>query len=352
MKRLNHLYEKVYDIENLRLAHKNASKGKGWYQEVKMINKDPDYYLYQLQDMLKNKTYHTSDYVTFTKIESPKERLISKLPYFPDRICHWALLQVIEPILIRNFIIDTYSAIPGRGIHYGMHRLLKSIKEDPVGCRYCLKLDMKKYYPSINHTILKQKYARLIKDKDLLWLIDEIIDSTEGDTGIPIGNYLSQFSGNLYLSGFDHWIKENRRVKHYYRYMDDIVILSGDKQWLHKLIGDIAEYADSELKLSVKDNWQIFPTYKRGLDFLGYRFFRDYILLRKNTYRIMRKKMRKLLKKVTGGRMMNRCEWCSIGSYNGWLVHCNSHRLYKTYIYPLKPYADEFYQQNIRRKNA
>jgi len=140
MKRVNHLYEKVYDIENLRLAHKNASKGKGWYQEVKMINKDPDYYLRILQDMLKNKTYRTSQYVTFTKTEKSKEeRVISKLPYFPDRICHWAILQIIEPILIKNFIADTYSAIPNRGVHYGIRRIKKSMKDDENGCRYCLK---------------------------------------------------------------------------------------------------------------------------------------------------------------------------------------------------------------------
>ena len=352
MKRFNHLYEKVYDIENLRLAHKNASKGKGWYQEVKEINKDPDYYLYQLQEMLKNKTYHTSAYVNFIKTESPKERLISKLPYFPDRICHWALLQVIEPILLRNFIADTYSAMPNRGIHYGMKRLLRDMKRDPDGCKYCLKLDMKKYYPSINHTILKQKYARLIKDKDLLWLIGEIIDSTEGDTGIPIGNYLSQYSGNLYLSCFDHWVKEVKHIRHYYRYMDDIVILSGSKEQLHELIRDIRTYADTHLRLNIKSNWQIFPTFVRGLDFLGYRFFRGYILLRQSTKRNLRKKMRALRKKVERGRKMNFHEWSSISSYNGWLVHCNSYRLYKAYIYPLRPYADNYYLSTIRGKNA
>ena len=185
-----------------------------------------------------------------------------------------------------------------------------------------------------------------------MWLIGEIIDSTEGDTGIPIGNYLSQYSGNLYLSGFDHWIKEVKRVKHYYRYMDDIVILSDSKEQLHELIRDIKAYAHQELRLNVKENWQIFPTFVRGLDFLGYRFFRGYILLRKTTYQNMRKKLRALRKKVERGRKMNFHEWCSISSYNGWLTHCNSYRLYKAYIYPLEPYAEEYYLSNIRGKNA
>ena len=212
MKRYGNLYSQIYDMENLRLAHKNAQKGKGWYKEVKMVNANPDYYLKILQESLMNKTYNTSEYETFVKNDSGKERLIYKLPYFPDRICQWAILQVIEPMLLKNFIPDTFSAIPGKGIHAALHRVEDAIQNDVVGTQYCLKIDAKKFYPSINHDILKQKYRRLFKDKDLLWLLDEIIDSTPGDTGIPIGNYISQYSGNFYFSQFDHWIKENKHI--------------------------------------------------------------------------------------------------------------------------------------------
>lgn len=349
MKRIGNIYSKIYDIENLREAHKNASKGKGWYEEVREINLNPDVYLYQLQDMLINKTYHTSPYVVFTRCEGGKEREISKLPYFPDRICHWAILQIIEPILINNMITDTYSAIPGRGIHYGMRRVRKALEEDPEGCRYCLKLDMRKYYPSISHDILKEKYARLIKDKDVLWLLGEIIDSTEGDTGVPIGNYLSQYSGNLYLSCLDHWVKEEKHIRHYFRYMDDIVILSDSKEQLHGLADDIKEYADRELKLKVKDNWQVFPTYTRGLDFLGYRFFGKYTLLRKTTCKSMKLRAKRVANKISGGRGMNYSDWCSMNSYHGWLMHCNAYRLSKKYITPLEPYLEKYYQENVKR---
>ena len=236
------LWEAICDMENLKLAHQNAKKGKGWYAEVKMVDENPEYYLKLLQEMLLNHTYRTSEYTTFIKQDSGKERVIYKLPYFPDRICQWAILQVIEPILIRNFTDDTYSAIPGRGIHQAFTRIKKAVQNDVPGTQYCLKLDAKKYYPSINHNILKDKYRRLFKDNDLLWLLDEIIDSTPGDTGIPIGNYLSQYSGNFYLSSFDHWLKEVKGVKYYYRYMDDIVILASSKEYLHQLRKDIAEY--------------------------------------------------------------------------------------------------------------
>lgn len=352
MKRYGNLYEKIYAMDNLKLAHKNAKRGKGWYREVQMIDKNPEFYLKQIQEMLKYKTYHTSEYQTFIKTEGKKEREIFKLPYFPDRICQWAIMQVIEPILMNNLTIDTYSAIPGRGIHFGLKRVVKDLQEDESGCRYCLKIDARKYYPSIDHNILKEKYRRIFKDRNLLWLLFEIIDSTEGEKGIPIGNYLSQWSGNFYLSSFDHWIKEEKHAKHYHRYMDDIVVFGETKEELHTLLEEIQTYFHDYLKLKVKDNYQVFPTYIRGVDFLGYRIFRDYLLLRKSTCNQMKKKMVKIRNKVESGNMMNYSEWCSIHSYEGWLVHCNAFRLSEKYIAPIKKYADLYYKENIEKKGG
>ena len=157
MKRYGHLYEKIYDMENLRKAHQHAKKGKGWYAEVQMIDSDPDKYLKELQDMLINKTYHTSEYEVFYKNEHGKTRKIYKLPYFPDRVAQWAILQVIEPYLIKHLISDTFSAIPDRGIHKGLSRVKKAVQHDVPNCQYCLKIDARHYYQSVNHDILKQK---------------------------------------------------------------------------------------------------------------------------------------------------------------------------------------------------
>lgn len=350
MKRYGNLYSQIYDMENLRLAHKNAQKGKGWYKEVKMVNANPDYYLKILQESLMNKTYNTSEYETFVKNDSGKERLIYKLPYFPDRICQWAILQVIEPMLLKNFIPDTFSAIPGKGIHAALHRVENAIQNDVVGTQYCLKIDAKKFYPSINHDILKQKYRRLFKDKDLLWLLDEIIDSTPGDTGIPIGNYISQYSGNFYFSQFDHWIKENKHVKHYFRYMDDIVIFGKSKEELHQLRKEIDEYFKTKMKLKIKENWQIFPTFVRGVDFVGYRTFLNFKLLRKSTCKNFKRKMNKIKNKVKKGQQINYSDWCSINSYKGWLIHCDSYRLNQKYIKPLEFHANQYYLQYVKGK--
>lgn len=344
------LWDAICSMDNLKAAHKNAKKGKGWYQEVKQVDSDPEYYLGLLQNMLINKTYHTSEYQTFYKTEGNKKRLIYKLPYFPDRICQWAVLQVIEPILLRNFTADTYSAIPGRGIHLCFYRLQEAMQKDVKGSQYCLKIDAKQYYPSIDHAILKEKYRRLFKDDDLLWLLDEVIDSTPGEAGIPIGNYLSQYSGNFYLSAFDHWIKEVKGVKHYFRYMDDIVILHESKEYLHRLRKEIDEYFHTKLKLTIKENWQVFPTFKRGLDYVGYRSFLEYTLLRKSTCKTFKAKMVAINKKRLNGEELSYSEWCSINSYKGWLKHCDSYRLQEKYMKPLEKYAETFYLQNIKGK--
>lgn len=370
MKRYGHLFEEICSIENLRKAHQHAKKGKGWYREVREIDKCPDYYLYYLQYLLKNHLYQTSDYEMFLKRDGKKERKIYKLPYFPDRVAQWAILQVIEPYIISHLIADTYSAIPKRGIHKGLDRLTKAMRTDVEGCQYCLKIDARHYYQSINHDILKQKYRKMFKDEDLLMLLDEIIDSIdtadetdlceiyllEEDidpaTGIPIGNYLSQYSGNYYFSDFDHWMKEVKHIKHYFRYMDDIVIFAATKEELHSLLKEINEYFKQEMKLTIKDNWQVFPTYVRGVDYLGYRVFMEYTLLRKDTCKQMKKKLTVIRQKCEAGQMMNYSEWCSIHSYNGWILPCDGFRLRKKYIVPLLPYADDYYITNIKKKGG
>lgn len=266
-----------------------------------------------------------------------------------------------------NPISDTFSAIPDRGIHKGLSRVKKAVQHDVPNCQYCLKIDARHYYQSVNHDILKQKYRKMFKDNDLLWILDEIIDSIntaededlvsiylldediDPNTGIPIGNYLSQYSGNYYFSDFDHWMKEVKHVKYYFRYMDDIVILARTKEELHQLLKEINEYFHNNMKLEIKKNYQVFPTYVRGIDYLGYRVFVSYVLLRKQTCKDMKKKMVKIRKKVESGNMMNYSEWCSINSYKGWTDYGNCFRLTQKYVEPLIPYATKYYELNVKK---
>jgi hypothetical protein len=208
----------------------------------------------------------------------------------------------------------------GRGIHDGVKRL-KGFLKDTEGTRYCLKMDVKKFYPSVNHDILKKIVRKKIKCRDTLWLVDHIIDSARG---VPIGNYLSQHLANLYLSQFDHWMKEEKRIKYYARYCDDIVILHHDKDFLHALFKNIQKYMQSELILEIKGNWQVFPAHKRGIDFLGYRFFGKYTLIRKTIAKEFKRKIGKLSIRINNSKGAI----SSIMSYYGWLMHGNGHNLW------------------------
>lgn len=350
MKRYGNLFDKVCDLDNIKLAHTKASKDKSFYKEVQMVNKDVDYYAKQIQDMLINKTYtiKPSDYNMFKKIDKGKEREIFKLDYFPHRIIQHALMNIIKPLLLNTFIDNTFASIPKRGVHLALKRLTKDLSMNKEDTKYCLKLDVQKFYPSINQAICKQLFRKKFKDDDLLWLIDTIINSMGGNKGIAIGSLFSQWAGNYYLTYFDHWIKEEKKMKFYYRYCDDIVILHKDKNFVHNVKLEIEDYFTNKLDIEIKNNWQVFPTRKRGIDFLGFRHFDNFILLRKSTSKTLIKKMRRILKKCRNGKEMSYSEWCSINSYKGWLKWCNGHNLYKKYVEPLEMYAEKYYKKNIK----
>lgn len=314
MKRIGNLYEKVYNIENLKLADIKARRNKSKKKDIIDFDKNKEENIINLYHVLRNKEYKTSEYDIFTIFEG-KEREIYKLPYYPDRIVHHAIMNVLEPIFVSVFTHDTYSCIKKRGIHKCMYNVKYSLK-DVKNTKYCLKLDIKKFYPNVNHAILKALLCKKFKDKDLLNLLYEIIDSSKG---VPIGNYLSQFLANFYLTYFDHWIKEVLKVKYYFRYCDDIVIFSDNKNDLHGMFRLIENYLKTELDLELKPNYQVFPISKRGLDFVGYKFYHTHILLRKS----IKNRFIRMIK-------FNN-DYKSKASYNGWLCHCDSINLKNKY---------------------
>jgi RNA-directed DNA polymerase len=311
MKRLGNLYHQITSLANLQLADQKAQKGKSNQYGVQLHNRNREGNLLVLQDLLQSKSYRTSTYDIF-KVYEPKERTVYRLPYFPDRIAHHAIMNVLEPIFVSTFTADTYSCIKGKGIHALFNKLNTDLK-DTEGTRYCLKFDIKKFYPSIDHDVLKTLLRRKFKDNNLLWLMTEIIDSAPG---LPIGNYLSQYLANFFLSYFDHWIKEQKGMKYYYRYADDMVILSPDKETLHALLEEIKQYL-ALLKLEVKENYQVFPVEARGIDFIGYVFRHSHVRIRKQ------------IKKNFARKLSRNPNHASVASYLGWLGHANTKHLTK-----------------------
>jgi RNA-directed DNA polymerase len=311
MKRLNNtLFDSICDIENLQNAHINARKGKLHYSEVKMVDTNVDFYLFKIQEMLLADTYNVSEYKIKTILDKTKEREIYILPYYPDRIIQWAIMLQIRDRIEKSLILTTYASMPNRGIHKALDKINYDIRKNkPV---YYLKLDIKKFYPNINHERIKLKVETLIKCKRTLNLIHKIIDSV--NNGVPIGNYLSQYLGNLYLSDLDHYCKEELKCNMYYRYMDDIVILDNDKNNLHKIFEKIKIFLDEE-KLIIKNNYRISNIEKEGIDFLGYRHFGNKIILRKS------------IKKKLHTMSSN-----NIASYYGWIKFTDCYNLKQKYF--------------------
>lgn len=317
MKRIDNIFEKICSIENLRLADENARRCKKSTYGVRVHDKNREQNIVNLHNQLLSGQFKTSKYSVF-KIYEPKEREIYRLPYYPDRIVHHAVMNVLEPIWLSVFTTNTYSCIKRRGIHAAAKKLSTDLYKNQNETKYCLKLDIKKYYPSINHEVLKNIIRKKIKDKRLLNLLDEVIDSAPG---LPIGNYLSQYFANLYLAYFDHNIKENKKVKYYYRYADDIVVLSSSKSELRELYCYI-ESEFKQLQLTIKKNWQIFPVSKRGIDFVGYVFYHRHTRLRKRIKKSLCKKVatiRKSNKKHTRKEVNKR-----LSSWLGWAKYCDS----------------------------
>lgn len=307
MKRIGNLYSQIYILDNLILADRKARKGKANQYGVRIHDRSREANILNLHEMLKNKTYRTSPYKTFT-IYEPKERIISCLPYFPDRIAQHAVMNVLKPIFISRFTSDTYSCIEGRGIHAASYALRDALRNVP-GTQYRLKMDVQKFYPSVDHDILKAQLRRLFKDADLLWLLDENIDSTQG---LPIGNLTSQYFSNFYLTPLDRFIKQELCVKDYFRYMDDIVIPASNKPYLHAIFAEIRNYLKVRLNLEVKGNYSISPVDLCGIDFVGYKHYHTHTLMRKS------------IKQDFARTIHYGANRASIASYMGWASHCDS----------------------------
>lgn len=314
MKRKGNLYHLIYDLDNLRLADKKASRGKSFQKGVIDHRKNQEQNISKLHFLLRNQEFKTSPYLNF-QIKEDKIRDISRLPYMPDRICQHALCNIIEPILTASFTVDTYSAIKGKGLHKASFAVRDQLKKDS-SLQYCLKLDIRKFYPSVKNEILKKLLRRKLKCTNTLNLIDGIIDSA---IGLPLGNYLSQPLANFYLNGFDHYLKQDLKVENYSRYCDDIVILADNKPYLHDLLIKIKEYLRINLELEVKSNHQVFPV-SRGIDFCGYVVYSTHVKLRPR----IKKRFVKMMFKNRNSK--------SIASYIGWMRHSNSKHLEKKYL--------------------
>lgn len=311
-------------MQNLHLAFYKTAKGRRYNPDVLSFKQNLEENLFILQKELLDKTYIPCPYRTFILYE-PKERIIYVSP-IRDRIIHHAIMNIIEPIWDRLFIFDSYACRKNKGTHAGVKRTVSFLRKaiQRWGKVYCLKCDISKYFPSINHHILLQIIEKKIKCKDTLWLLKTIIFNNSSDKNnpdsknMPIGNLISQWSANLYLNELDYFIKHNLKVEYYIRYMDDFILLHNDKEYLKLLKHTISAFLIEKLRLNLNPKSDIFPI-NRGIDFLGYRIWHNNILLRKSNIIKATRRFKKLQKLYKQNLIEKERIICSV---NSWLGHC------------------------------
>jgi retron-type reverse transcriptase len=339
MKRYGYLWHQICDWENLLLAARYAQRGKRFRPNVLEFNYNFEQEILKLQSELQQKTYQPGAYHTF-QIYDPKPRLISAAPY-RDRIVHHALCNIIIPLIQRSFIPDTYANRLG----YGTHRALERFTDFARSSRYILQCDLRKYFPSIDHEILKNMIRCEIKCPHTIWLINLIIDNSNpqepvieyfpGDDlltpilrrhGLPIGNLTSQFFANFYLNDFDHFVKQQLHAKKYLRYVDDFAIFSDDYQYLVEAKIAIEQYlATLRLKIHPVKS-QLFATCY-GANFVGFRVLPYRIRVRNDNLRRGRLRMKRLQKDFAQGKIPLDKLIQRLRSWEAHLKHGNTYRL-------------------------
>ena len=319
MKRHGNLWPKIISLDNIRLAYKKARRGKSRLYAVRKFEQNEEENLLRVQRELTEKTFRTSPYHE-KMVWEPKPRKIYVLPFAPDRIVQHALMNIVEPIWDNLLVDQSCSCRTGKGTKAGYDLAAVYVRR----FKYCLKCDIRKYYPSISHDLMMAVVRRKIKCPDTLRLIEEIVRSFPGDKNIPIGNYTSQWLANIFLNNIDRWALQELKVA-MVRYSDDICFFSNDKDVLNMIKGilPLKLLKENNLTLSKMD---LFPV-ARGVDFLGYRFFPNgVVLLRKRVAKVTKKRMASVRRAIEFGR--NPVHFRShISSAIGTFKICNSYNL-------------------------
>lgn len=330
MKTYNHLFGQVTSFDNLWLAAQHARKGKRFQSNVSRFDFQLEANLFGLRKELQDRSYHPGPYRSFL-IHEPKQRMISAAPY-RDRVVHHALMNVTAPLFERSFIYDSYANRTGKGSHAAILRYQHYARR----YRYVLKCDIRKFFPSIDHEILKQILGQKIHCSDTRWLSDLILDNSNpqeahivyfpGDDlftpsqrrrGLPIGNLSSQWWGNIYLNGLDHFLKETLRVPGYIRFVDDFVLFGADREVLRKWKTEIDEYL-AGLRLILHPHKTQVYSVEKGVPFLGFKVYPHYrTVLKPSTRRYRRFLRQKLSRLRTGGLSPEQLE----SGLNSWLGH-------------------------------
>jgi RNA-directed DNA polymerase len=325
------MYAALTSWNNLLLAYRRASKGKRGQPSVAAFEHCLEDRLVELQEELRSRTYHPGLYTSFY-IHEPKRRLISAAP-FRDRVVHHALCNLIEPIFERTFIADSYANRVGKGTHRALNRAQELARHYP----YVLQCDVRQFFPSVDHAVLRAILARKITDHEVLWLIDRILEGGKGvlseeyemvyfsgddlfavhrPRGLPIGNLTSQFWANVYLNPFDHFVKRSLRCAGYVRYVDDMLLFATDKAtlWAWK---QAVQARLADLRLTIHPGTHPRPV-TEGFPFLGFTLFPQHRRLKRRKGIYFQRKFHRLQDAFRAGEIPLAQV---IASVQGWVNH-------------------------------
>jgi len=317
------------------LAWREFKRGKRKKKDVQEFEFNLEDNLFALHEALAAKTYEHSAYESFY-VQDPKLRHIHKA-CVRDRVVHQAVFRILYPIFDAGFIFDSYSCRTGKGTHRAVLRLemfMRKLSKNYKKPIFALKCDVKKFFDSIDQQILLCLIRNRVRNENMLWLIERIIESFEKErnTGLPLGNVTSQIFANIYLNELDYFVKHALKVKHYIRYCDDFVILSEERKYLEATLSKINNFLIDVLKLSLHGRKIIFRKFTHGIDFLGYVVMPYYRVLRTKTKRRILKKMARRKSELERGEVDVASFNSSLQSYFGVLAHCKGFKIRKKLI--------------------
>lgn len=324
-------------MENIRLAYQESRRGKASKPGVRRVDEDPEPFLREVQRLLITHEYKSGEYREFVVHERGKDRIVYDVDYFPHRIVHWALMNVIRPILMNVIGPHSFAAMQGRGAHQAVSIVQEWVRTDAEGTKYVYSMDIRKFFPSIDKDLMIEKLERHIKDPDVIWLCKEIVYGFPG-TGLPIGDYTSQYFANYYLSNLMRFLKQVYHCVYAIIYMDNLLVFGRTKAWLHRVRRKVEEIV-AENRLEVKGNWFIAPVddMVRGIDWLGYRIFREYTLLKTATKNRIKRKCAEIRAKLDAGGVLDEHDVGTLASYKGILQWGDCWRLADQTIYTIIP---------------
>lgn len=316
----NHTYDDIISVENLLEAWKEFVRGKRARKDVQEFERDLMKNILSLYSDLNDRSYVHSAYEAF-KIADPKPRDIHKAKV-RDRLLHHAIHRMLYPFFDKTFMPDSFSCRNEKGTHRALNRFREfsfKITKNHTKQAWLLKCDIRKFFASIDQTILLYILAEYISDKDILDLLSKIVGSfysTQKGAGLPLGNLTSQLLVNIYMNKFDQFVKHKMKAKYYIRYADDFVLFSNDKKWLEGAVSSMKEFLWNRLKLKIHPNKISIHTVSSGIDYLGWIYFPDHRILRT----VSKKRMLRNVK-------IKESKTETVQSYLGMLSHGNSHKL-------------------------